>query len=107
MTAKSGRVPDRGCSPRHLTNRRDFLRRAGSMGVGLGLGPAAAINLRGRAEAAAMAGSAAVQAGKAQHVTILHTTDMHAQLDIHDEFFYEDRAPRLQAAGRVCHACAR
>jgi len=31
-----------------------------------------------------------VRAGKAQHITILHTTDIHAQLEIHDEFFSEN-----------------
>jgi 2',3'-cyclic-nucleotide 2'-phosphodiesterase (5'-nucleotidase family) len=37
-----------------------------------------------------MAGNGAVRAGKAQHITILHTTDIHAQLEIHDEFFSEN-----------------
>jgi len=91
--------PNRTCGRRHRTDRRDFLKDVGSMGVGLGLGPAAAISLQGRAEAAAMAGSAAVQAGKAQHLTILHTADMHGQLDIHDEFFHENGRPVFKRRG--------
>jgi sulfur-oxidizing protein SoxB len=102
MKQPVGRCAGRGCERRggervqasvrddHLTGRRDFLRHAGTASVGLGLGPAAVFSLQGQAEAAAMAGNAAIQTGKAQHLTILHTSDIHAQLDIHDEFFYEN-----------------
>ncbi len=111
MKQPVGRCAERGCecgggtqvqasvSDDHLTDRRDFLRHAGTMSVGLGLGPAAVFSLQGQAEAAAMAVSAAVQAGKAQHVTILHTSDIHAQLDIHDEFFYENGRPAFKRRG--------
>ena len=34
--------------------------------------------------------SNAVKAGKAQHITLLHTADIHAQLYTHDEFFWEN-----------------
>ena len=33
--------------------------------------------------------SKAIQYGKAQHITLLHTADIHAQLHTHDEFFWE------------------
>lgn len=35
----------------------------------------------------------AIVNGKAQRFTILHTSDIHGQLDIHDEFFYENGKP--------------
>ena len=40
-----------------------------------------------------------MQSGKAQHVTILHTSDIHAQLEIHDEFFYESGRPAFKRRG--------
>jgi 2',3'-cyclic-nucleotide 2'-phosphodiesterase (5'-nucleotidase family) len=52
--------------------RRDFLKSAGALG--LVAGPTLASCRRGRA----------------RHITILHTTDIHAQLDPHDEFFSVD-----------------
>ena len=68
-------------------------------GSGLGLGPALASRLQGRAEAADLAGSQAVKTGNAQHITILHTADIHAQLEIHDEFFYEQGRPAFKRRG--------
>jgi 2',3'-cyclic-nucleotide 2'-phosphodiesterase (5'-nucleotidase family) len=82
-----------------MGSRRDFLKRVGSTGMGLGLGPALASCLQGRAEAAALAGSQTVKTGKATHVTILHTSDIHAQLEIHDEFFYEEGRPAFKRRG--------
>ena len=111
MTPKSGRCATDACGcggdarahaldqSRRLSDRREFLRHAGAMGLGLGLGPVSAFGLQGQAEAAAMAGSAAVQAGKAQHLTILQTSDIHAQLDVHDEFFYEGGRPVFKRRG--------
>jgi S-sulfosulfanyl-L-cysteine sulfohydrolase len=80
-------------------SRRDFLQQIGSIGMGAGLGPALAGCLQGRADTADLAGSRAVQSGKAQHVTILHTSDIHAQLEIHDEFFYESGRPAFKRRG--------
>jgi sulfur-oxidizing protein SoxB len=37
--------------------------------------------------------------GRAQRITILHTADIHAQLDIHDEFFWEDGKPVFRRRG--------
>jgi len=69
------------------------------MGIGLGLAPTLASGLQGRAEAADLAGNQAVKTGKAQHLTILHTSDIHAQLEIHDEFFYERGRPVFRRRG--------
>src|SRR5438105_2765670 len=82
-----------------MSSRRDFLKHAGSMGIGFGLGPALASCLQGRAEASDIAGTQAVKAGKAQHLTILHTSDIHGQIEIHDEFFYERGRPAFRRRG--------
>jgi S-sulfosulfanyl-L-cysteine sulfohydrolase len=88
-----------------MYTRRDFLTQVGSMGVGLGLGPALASSLQGRAEAADFTGSQAVRTGQAQHITILHTSDIHAQLEIHDEFFYEGGKPAFRRRGGFATLC--
>src|SRR5437867_8300620 len=82
-----------------MCSRREFLTLVRSMGMGFGLGPAVASCLQGRAEAADLSGNQAVRAGKAQHITILHTADIHAQLEIHDEFFYEAGRPAFRRRG--------
>jgi S-sulfosulfanyl-L-cysteine sulfohydrolase len=82
-----------------MCTRRDFLRQVGSMGMGLGLSPALASFLEGGAAAAELAASKTVRAGKAQHITVLHTSDIHAQLEIHDEFFYEAGRPVFKRRG--------
>ncbi len=46
-----------------------------------------------------MAVTAAVTTGKVQRITLLHTSDIHAQLDIHDEFFYEGGRPVFRRRG--------
>jgi S-sulfosulfanyl-L-cysteine sulfohydrolase len=52
-------------------SRRDFLKHASAIGL------------------AAVPAFTSCRRGRAQHITILHTSDIHAQLDPHDEFFYE------------------
>src|SRR5689334_25197282 len=59
--------------------RREFLKQLGSV--------------------SAIAGSRAVRSGRARHITILHTADIHAQLDAHDEFFYEGGRPVFRRRG--------
>ena len=49
--------------------------------------------------AADIAQSRAVRAGRAQHLTILHTADIHAQLDVHAEFFWEKGKPVFKRRG--------
>lgn len=81
------------------TNRRDFLRKAGALGIGLGIGggligaplAASALNNDDAAyKAKAMADNSAVRNGKAKMVSLLHTADIHSQLMVHDEFFVEN-----------------
>jgi 2',3'-cyclic-nucleotide 2'-phosphodiesterase (5'-nucleotidase family) len=96
---------DANAKQRHRSDRREFIRRAGAMSVGLGLGPAAAFWLQNNADAAELSGSAAVKTGKAQHITILHTSDIHAQLEIHDEFFYERGQAVFKKRGGFATLC--
>jgi S-sulfosulfanyl-L-cysteine sulfohydrolase len=88
-----------------MCSRREFLTLVHSMGMGLGLGPALASCLQGRAKAADLAGTQAVRTRKAQHITILHTADIHAQLEIHDEFFYEAGRPAFRRRGGFATLC--
>ncbi|HXC06435.1 MAG TPA: bifunctional metallophosphatase/5'-nucleotidase, partial [Bacteroidia bacterium] len=75
---------------KHDQGRRDFIRHAGLTGIGLGVLPALPWWLQGKSNAAEMASNPAVRNGKAQRITLLHTTDIHGQLDIHNEFFWEN-----------------
>src|SRR4026209_600445 len=68
-----------------MSHRRDFLK-AGAAGIGLWLPEL----MRG----------AGGRPGQAQHLTILHTADIHGQLDIHDEFFWEDDRAVFKRRGR-------
>jgi sulfur-oxidizing protein SoxB len=56
--------------------RRDFLKAGAAAGIGLGL-PEILRDDR-------------IRRSQAQHLTILHTADIHGQLEVHDEFFWED-----------------
>jgi len=82
-----------GCSTDEATtgdvSRRQLLRSLGAIGAGLAVGPAVAMGASSdrRDE---LVRARAVQSGKAQKFTILHTSDIHAQLHTHDEFFYEN-----------------
>jgi 2',3'-cyclic-nucleotide 2'-phosphodiesterase (5'-nucleotidase family) len=72
-------------------DRRDFLKLGSVLGAGLGLSPTVSSLIpdeAGRRES--LEKSRTVAAGKAQRITILHTSDIHAQLHPHDEFFWED-----------------
>jgi 2',3'-cyclic-nucleotide 2'-phosphodiesterase (5'-nucleotidase family) len=80
-------------------SRRDFLRNAGRLGLGLGIGGgllaspmAAAANKpdEGLSKLKEIERNKAILTGKASRFTILHTADIHAQLLVHDEFFIEN-----------------
>ncbi len=60
------------------------------MGIGLGLGPAITWWLQDRDNIEEIIKNPSILNGKSQHITILHTSDIHGQLDIHDEFFWEN-----------------
>lgn len=88
----------------HENSRRDFLKSAGklSLGIGLGSGPLAASALQ-QEEAAyhakQLTGTIAEKNGKIQRITLLHTADIHAQLGMHDELFIEKGKPVYKKRG--------
>ena len=55
-----------------MSDRRDFIKAGAIAGAGLALPPGM------------------LRQGQVQHLTILHTSDIHGQLETHDEFFWED-----------------
>ncbi|MBP6391794.1 MAG: 5'-nucleotidase C-terminal domain-containing protein [Flavobacteriales bacterium] len=79
-------------------SRRAMLRSLGALGAGLTLGPTVAMGaLNDRRDE--LVKSKAVLQGKAQKFTILHTSDIHAQLNTHDEFFLEGGNPVYKKRG--------
>ncbi|MGQ0738631.1 MAG: 5'-nucleotidase C-terminal domain-containing protein [Bacteroidota bacterium] len=72
-------------------DRRDFLRNAAALTAGALIAPALANSIPGDAfHEKEIYKNKAVQNGKAQIFTLLHTSDIHAQLYTHDEFFFEN-----------------
>ncbi len=71
-------------------NRRDFLKKSALVGMGVLLSPVTnAVTSSVSNSEANMQGGEGV-ASKKQTVTVLITTDIHSQLNTHDEFFWEN-----------------
>lgn len=86
----------------HLKDRRSFLRMGLGLGSGLALAPLAASALaheEAEYQQSQMDKSKALTKGKAQVLTILHTADIHSQLMVHDEFFWENEKPVFRKRG--------
>src|SRR5258706_2867457 len=64
--------------------RRTFLKRSASLAVAAGLCPSSLLNNPGKNPAPKKT------TGKAQRITLLHTSDIHGQVKVHDEFFWEN-----------------
>lgn len=85
-------------------SRKGFLKKIGAATLGLGLSPLASFALtdeKGKAEE--MKKSSVIRTGKAQHITLLHTTDIHGQVNVHDEFFWEDGKAVFKKRGGFAH----
>ena len=83
---------------KNAISRRSMLRSLGALGAGLTLGPTLAMGaLNDRRDE--LVKSKAVVDGKSQKFTILHTSDIHAQLHTHDEFFLENGQPVYKKRG--------
>ena len=86
-------------------SRREFFKNAGKLGLSIGIGgglisPLAASAMRSdEAAYKAKAIKKSMQNGKVQTLTLLHTADIHSQLDIHDEFFIENKKPVYKKRG--------
>ena len=80
-------------SQRSLNNesRRNFFKASGAIGLGLLAPPLLANSVSGTIyHQKEIEKNLAIRNGKAQRFTILHTSDIHAQIYTHDEFFFEN-----------------
>ena len=88
-------------------SRREFFKNAGKLGLGIGIGgglisPLAASALEADGsnyKEQVIKKNKALQNGKAQMLTLLHTADIHSQVEIHDEFFMENNKPVYKKRG--------
>lgn len=84
-------------------SRKDFLRTVGAVTIGLGLQPVTTFALQQPGKGAEIQKSSAVKSGKAKHITLLHTADIHGQVMVHDEFFWENGKSVFRKRGGYAH----
>ncbi|MCC6372820.1 MAG: 5'-nucleotidase C-terminal domain-containing protein [Bacteroidia bacterium] len=95
-----------GCKQNPLAkgqSRKDFLRQMGAATLGLGLAPITSFALVDDGKAAEIDKSRTIQSGKAQKITLLHTSDIHGQINVHDEFFWENGKAVFKKRGGFPH----
>jgi len=81
-------------------SRRDFFKSASAIAAGVVLPPSLANAVSGDAyHENELFKNNAVKKGKATVFTLLHTSDIHAQLHTHDEFFFENGKPIYKKRG--------
>ncbi|TNC29728.1 bifunctional metallophosphatase/5'-nucleotidase [Amycolatopsis alkalitolerans] len=82
------------------TTRRDLLKAVGVAGLAVTFGPTVAAEAgEGTAARQSIRRSRAVAGGKASHLTLLQTADIHGQIETHDEFFWENGRPAYRRVG--------
>jgi sulfur-oxidizing protein SoxB len=93
------------CSPVDTNglSRKDFLRRLGAVTAGLGLAPVTAYALTEKGKAEEILKSQSIKSGKVQHLSLLHTSDIHGQVNVHDEFFWENDKAVFKKRGGFAH----
>ena len=84
-------------------SRKDFIKTLGAATVGMGLIPVATYGMEEKGKAEEMAATQAVKSGKAQRVTLFHTADIHGQVTVHDEFFWEEGKSVFKKRGGFAH----
>ncbi|MDB5281379.1 MAG: 5-Nucleotidase protein [Bacteroidota bacterium] len=84
-------------------SRKGFLKTLGATTVGLGLMPVSTYALQEEGKAKEILKSEAVKSGKVQHLTLLHTADIHGQVTVHDEFFWEEGKAVFKKRGGFAH----
>jgi len=85
-------------------SRKNFLKKIGAATIGLGLSPLVSLSLEGdKGKAEEFSKSKVIKDGKAQRVTLLHTTDIHGQVNVHDEFFWENNQAVYKRRGGFAH----
>jgi len=91
--------PKMSSTPENIS-RKDFLKKTSATLIGLGLSP---ILSHAFTDIEKIRKSKAVLNGKAQHITLLHTTDIHGQVIVHDEFFWENDKAVFRKRGGFSH----
>lgn len=85
-------------------NRRDFLRKAGTLSAALGLGfDTRAANLTNTENDSSSHLDDSIHTGGNFELTILQTTDIHCQLHPHDELFWENNQAVFRKTGGYAH----
>ena len=96
----------KSCEPLIIENnvsRKSFLRTLGAATLGMGLAPVTSFALQEKGKAEEILKSNAVKNGKAQHISLLHTSDIHGQINVHDEFFWENGKAVFKKRGGFAH----
>lgn len=85
-------------------NRREFLRKAGTLSAALGLGfDTRAANLTNTENNSSSHLDDSIHTGGNFELTILQTTDIHCQLHPHDELFWENNQAVFRKTGGYAH----
>ena len=84
-------------------SRRMFLKMTGAATLGIGLAPLSAFALQNRGSGLSSIKSSASGHGKAERITLLHTSDFHGQINVHDEFFWENGSAVFKKRGGFAH----
>jgi len=96
-----------GCQTDSIPNdvsRKDFLKKVGAATIGLGMAPLVSFALTEEdGKVQEIIKSKAVKEGKAQRITLLHTSDIHGQINVHDEFFWENNKAVFKKRGGFAH----
>jgi 2',3'-cyclic-nucleotide 2'-phosphodiesterase (5'-nucleotidase family) len=74
----------------------------GAATVGLGLSPLVSFAMMEDGKENEIQPSNIIKEGKAQKISLLHTTDIHGQINVHDEFFWEGK-PVFKKRGGFAH----
>ena len=84
-------------------SRKDFLKKIGAATIGMGLSPLVSFAMIDEGKAEEINKSKTIKEGKVQKITLLHTTDIHGQINVHDEFFWEEGKPVFKKRGGFAH----
>lgn len=95
-----------GCKDKLIpegVSRKDFLKKISAATIGMGLTPLVSFAMIDEGKAQEIDKSKTIKDGKAQKITLLHTTDIHGQVNVHDEFFWENGKPAFKKRGGFAH----
>jgi len=85
-------------------SRKSFLKKIGALTMGMGLAPVSAMALSSETgHSEEIQNSGVIKKGKATQITLLHTSDIHGQVNVHDEFFWKNEQPHFEKRGGFAH----